>query len=91
MRVSYIITTQDPWYPIRPSGHHLTVVECMSAWNGSDGKYRHNGMPHKTKISRKPEGVGAEMNPLCCGVTRIIMKLDIIEGKDLQAAKTLLC
>ena len=65
-------------------GHHLTVDECMSAWNGSDGKYRHDGMPHKTKIPWKPQGVGAEMKSLCCGVTGIIMKL---EGKDRQAAK----
>ena len=64
--------------------HHLAVDECMSAWNGSDGKYRHDGMPHKTKIPWKPQGVGAEMKSLCCGVTGIIMKL---EGKDRQAAK----
>ena len=91
----------DPWYPIRPfveafnatrynnitPGYHLTVDECMSAWNGSDGKYRHDGMPHKTKIPRKPEGVGAEMKSLCCGITGIMLKLDIMEGKDRQAAK----
>ena len=27
------------------------------------------------------------MKSLCCGVTGIIMKLDIMEGKDRQAAK----
>ena len=59
----------------------------MSAWNGSDGKYRHDGMPHKTKIPRKPEGVGAEMKLLCCGTTGIMLKLDIMEGKDRQAVK----
>ena len=44
-------------------------------------------MPHKTKISRKPEGVGAEIKSFCCGVTGIIMKLDIVEGRERQAAK----
>ena len=67
-------------------GHHLTVDECMSAWNGSDGKYRHDGMPYKTKIPQKPEGVGAEMKSLCCGTTGIMLKLDIMDGKDRQAA-----
>ena len=89
---------KDPWYPICPfveafnatrynnvtPGHHLTVDECMSAWNGSDGKYRHDGMPHKTKIPRK---VGAEMKSLCCRTTGIMLKLDIMEGKDRQGAK----
>ena len=59
----------------------------MPAWNGSDGKYKPDWKPHKTKIPRKPEGVGAEMKTLCCGVTGIIMKLDIMQGKDHQAAK----
>ena len=44
-------------------------------------------MPHKTKIPRKPEGVGAEMKSLCFGTTGIMLKLDIMEGKDRQAAK----
>ena len=44
-------------------------------------------MPHKTKIVHKPEGVGAEMKSLCCGVTGILLKLDIMEGKDHQATK----
>ena len=44
-------------------------------------------MSHKTKIPWKPEGVGAEMKSLCCGTTGIMLKLDIMEGKDRQAAK----
>ena len=35
-------------------GHHITVDECMSAWKGGE---RVEGMPHKTKIAQKPEGL----------------------------------
>ena len=58
-------------------GCHLTVDECMSAWKGPDGEYVAEGMPHKTKIARKPEGVGAEMKALACGEAGIILKLDV--------------
>ena len=51
--------------------------ECISAWKGSDGEYVAEGMPHKTKIAHKPEGVGVEMKALACGETGIILKLDI--------------
>ena len=54
----------------------------MSAWKGSDGEYVAEGMPHKTKIARKPEGVEAEMKALACGETGIILKLDVMEGRE---------
>ena len=92
---------QDPWQDIRPfiedfnltrqnniiPGCHLTVDECMSAWKGSDGEYVAEGMPNKTKIARKPEGVGAEMKALACGETGIILKLDIMEGREANRRK----
>ena len=33
--------------------------ESISAWRGKDGNYCSDGMPHVTKIKRKPKGVGA--------------------------------
>ena len=39
----------------------------MSSWNGADGEFVAEGMPHKTKVARKPERVGAEMKSLACG------------------------
>jgi hypothetical protein len=36
---------------------------------------------------RKPEGVGAEIKAVADGSTSIIMRLDIMEGKERQAAK----
>ena len=57
-------------------GCHLTVDECISAWKASDGEYVAEGMPHKTKIGHKPEGVEDEMKALACGETGIILKLE---------------
>ena len=54
----------------------------MSAWMGSDGEYVAEGMPHTTKIARKPEGVGAEMKALAFGETGIILKLDVMDFKE---------
>ena len=68
-------------------GTIMVVDECMSAWKGADFKHRADGMPHKTKIIRKPEGVGAEMKSLCCGTTGILLRLDIMEGKERQQVK----
>ena len=59
----------------------------MSSWEGSDGKYDVNGMPHKTKIIRKPKGVGAEVKSIACSKTGILVRLDIMEGKKRQAEK----
>ena len=54
----------------------------MSSWNGADGEFVAQGMPHKTKVARKPEGVGAEMKSLACGETCILLKLDIYNGRN---------
>ena len=68
-------------------GQHITVDECMSSWKGGESAYRVEGMPHKTKIARKLEGVGAEMKALCDGNSGILLRLDIMEGKQRQASK----
>ena len=41
-------------------GTFICVDESMSAWRGKDGNFCSDGMPHVTKIERKPKGVGAE-------------------------------
>ena len=33
----------------------MVVDESMSAWKGQEGKYSATGIPHATKIQRKPE------------------------------------
>ena len=59
----------------------------MSSWNGADGEFVAEGMPHKTKAAHKPEGVGAEMKSLACGETGILLKLDIMEAKEANQRK----
>ncbi|OQR88144.1 hypothetical protein THRCLA_22900 [Thraustotheca clavata] len=52
----------------------------MSAWQGSNRKHKHNGMPHVTKIQRKPEGIGEEIKTIACAETSILLQLDLVEG-----------
>ena len=68
-------------------GKVLCVDECMSAWRGQNGKYCVEGMPHVTKIIRKPEGVGAELKSIACGETGVLLQLEIMEGADAQKEK----
>ena len=91
----------DPWWPIRSfilsfnerrvkhvkPGHTIVCDECMSAWKGSDGKYKTNGCPHKTKIARKPEGVGCELKSAADGMSGIILQLELMEGSEAQSKK----
>ena len=65
----------------------MVVDEVMSAWRGAEGKYSAEGLPHVTEIARKPEGVGAEMKALADGESNIMLRLDIMEGKDRQREK----
>ena len=64
----------DKWSLVRPivgtfnqarvdgfqPGWQICVGESMSAWRGRDGKMAADGMPHVTKLKRKPKGEGAE-------------------------------
>ena len=92
----------DPWRPIRQfivafnlrmsvvliPGCFLCIDECMSMWKGMDyniaGIF---GLPHKTKIARKPEGVGCEMKSLADVTTGCLLLLDIMEGRERQEQK----
>jgi hypothetical protein len=62
-------------------GTFLCIDECMSMWNRLCTKVAGVfGLPHKTKIARKPEGVGCEFKSLACVDTDIIIALDIMEA-----------
>jgi len=56
-------------------------------WLGLDGEYAAEGLPHVTKIQRKPRGVGTECKSLCDSMTNIMLRLDLMEGKTRQAEK----
>ena len=94
-------STQDRWAPVRrlvdgfnkrrvetfyPSWS-ICVDESISAWRGKDGNYCSDGMPHVTKIKRKPKGVGAELKDAACSQTQVIIALEIQEGKEEMATK----
>lgn len=92
---------QDMWYEVRElihefnsnmeksfyPGKFLTVDEIMSAWKGLSCQFTAMGIPHLTKIIRKPEGVGAEMKAVACGESGIILKVDLMEGASLMNDK----
>jgi hypothetical protein len=59
---------------------------CLCGY-GLDSTYAVEGMPHVTKIIRKPRGVGVEMKALCDGETNIMLRLEIMEGVERQHAK----
>ena len=92
----------DPWFPIRPlingfndrmksvliPGTFFCIDECMSMWKGRCHLIAGDeGLPHKTKIARKPEGVGAEFKSLADAETSCILVLDPMEGADRNALK----
>ena len=59
----------------------------MPGFKGSDFQYNASGCPHKTKIARKPEGVGAELKVLADGESGIMLRLDVMEGSVANACK----
>ena len=87
----------DLWLPIRSAvesfnrnrrggispGVTLCADESMGSWRGLAAKVDDAvvGLPHVTKIARKPEGVGTEYRTLSCGETKIMLQLEIQERK----------
>lgn len=59
----------------------------MSSWLGLEGEYAVEGMPHVTKIARKPKGVGCEMKAAADAATGIVFHIEIQEGGENMAAK----
>ena len=57
----------------------------MSSWLGQEGFYSVEGMPHLSKIIRKPKGVGCELKSLADSATKIMLRLEIMEGKERMA------
>ena len=65
----------------------MTLDEVMSMWYGIDREFAVNAMPHKTKIIRKPRGVGAEAKALADGDSGVMLGLDFMEGQARQHQK----
>eukprot|EP00122_Pirum_gemmata_P010877 Pgem_evm1s10068 len=78
----------EQWAKSIIPGLYLCIDECMCAWKGRDGKYYGVfGLPHVTKIARKPKGVGLELKALACGVCGLLLVLEIQECKASMAVK----
>ena len=69
------------------AGSYICADELMSSWEGYEGKYHHRGMPHVTKIKRKPKGVGAEIKCAADCESGIMLKLEIQEGESMNKTK----
>ena len=90
----------DPWREVRTlvngfnrnraetvcPGWVLVIDESTSKWRGL-GDWYELGMPHITKIPRKPEPVGAEIKDLCDGTTGIMLWLELMEGSEIMKKK----
>ena len=59
----------------------------MSAWRRKDGNYCSDRMLHVTNIERKPKGVGVELKDAACAETKVIITLEIQEGRKAMASK----
>lgn len=80
--------TTDKWQSIFSPGYKLTVDESMFAWYGK-GNYYRDGMPAVMKIKRKPKGVGCEVKTIADSSSRIMIGMEINEGKDSMIEKKL--
>ncbi|KAL5516632.1 hypothetical protein EMCRGX_G002017 [Ephydatia muelleri] len=92
---------ENPWLPVQcfidgfnatrvkyvNPGTYLLIDEIMSPWLGLDADYAMNGVPHRTKIERKPKGNGVELKAVCDCMSSIMMQLEICEGALRQSQK----
>ena len=68
---------------------YLLVDEIMLAWVGLCALFIAFGIPHLTKITRKPQGVGAEMKAVACGDSGMLLGFDIQEGTERNSQKNI--
>ena len=94
------VANPDPWLRIRffvesynmarfkyvQPGWALVIDESTTKWRGL-GDWYDLGMPHITKIPRKPEPIGLEIKDMCDGTSHIMLYLEIMEGKDIMKDK----
>ena len=88
----------NPWLPVQcfidafntnrtkvvSPGTFILLDEIMSSWLGLEAEYSLNGIPHKTKIKRKPK---VELKALIDCKSSIMMCLELCEGALRQCSK----
>ena len=92
---------KNPWLPVQcfidafnanrnkiiSPGSYLVLDEIMSSWVGLDANFSLHGIPHKTKIKRKPKGVGVKLKALVDCMSSIMIRLELCEGALRQSSK----
>jgi hypothetical protein len=59
----------------------------MSAWEGKETWECDFVLPHSTKIPRKPKGIGCEVKSLADCQSMVLLRLEIMEGKERMSTK----
>ena len=65
-------------------GFKICVDESMFEWRGR-GDYDTRGLPHVSKISRKPTGVGLELKNALCVLSGVMLRYEMLEGQAAMA------
>ncbi|EEY68308.1 uncharacterized protein PITG_04741 [Phytophthora infestans T30-4] len=95
------VMSDDPWKPMRAQansfndrrrgvvspGEIMCIDECMRAWQGREAKHCHDGILHKTKIPRKPEGIGAGLKAIADGDSGALLDSAFSSVKTLTASR----
>ena len=68
-------------------GWQLCIDESVSSWRGKDGDFCSDGMPHVTRIDRKPKGVGCEIKNCADADTKVMLQLEIQEGAEIMCTR----
>jgi hypothetical protein len=68
-------------------GPFICVDESMVGWQGFGDWHVEKGMPHVTKIIRKPTPVGCEIKTLSCATSNILLTLELQEDKAAMSSK----
>eukprot|EP00731_Ephydatia_muelleri_P017495 Em0010g593a len=91
----------DKWAPVRRlidgfnerrvqkiyPGWQLCIDESVSSWRGKDGNFCSDGMPHVTRIDRKPKEVGCEIKNCADADTKVMLQLEIQEGAEIMCTR----
>jgi len=81
----WLIDTFNDWMDECFSpGYKIVVDESMFEWRGR-GDYDIRGLPHKSKVIRKPKGVGLELKNALCVQSGVMLRYEMLEGKAAMA------
>ena len=70
----------DRWQAAWTPGNVIVPDESMIFWTGT-------GEVHINYIPRKPTPYGIEMKTLACASARIVLQMEMVEGRELDATK----